>query len=186
MKILILILLNSIYTISSDADLENFKNELCSFNGKFTRNISYKNNTYGCVCQDEYDNNNNTTLMYFDNKYPILCGYEKKRRFIALFFSVFMPIGLDYLYLGFYPIFVAVLLLTLLTFVGNFVRFAIANTIDWSYFKNKYNLIFFVMLISYMIFYFLNAILIATGTIRDSNGIDTVSDIDYFYNFKKG
>jgi hypothetical protein len=179
MKLLILILLYGISFIEL-TEIDKFKNELCSFNGVF-KWIEKEKATYNCSCNVDYATDTKN-IKKFDGKHDILCSYERKRKFIAVFFSIFLPFGFDYFYLGYYYWFVAILLFTMITYIGNFLRFAVANAADWSYFKDKYNLIFFIMLILNLIFWVVNVFMIATDVIKDSNGIATVDDLDYFFN----
>jgi hypothetical protein len=158
-------------------DLNNprlFEDEICSYNGAPDETLS--NSTWvNCTCQEEYTNDFSKNRSI--NGVPVQCGYEKKRRFIALFLSVFLPFGVDYLYLGHYWLFVLIFFACWFTLIGNCVRFAVTSHKD--YLKNEMNLFFVIMAILMLIWWILNVVLIWTGIITDGNGIKTVDDLYY-------
>lgn len=157
-----------------------FEDEICSYNGMAN---TYSNSSYiNCTCQDEFHNDPN--LQRLINGVPVQCSYERKRRFIALFLSIFLPFGIDYLYLGRYLIFIIILFMCCLTLFGNCVRFAVSPHKD--YFKNKYNLFFIILAIVMLFWWILNIALIWTGVIKDGNGIDTVNDLYFLININNG
>lgn len=158
-------------------DLNNprlFEDEICSYNG--IPDETKSNSTWvSCICEDEYANDfsENRTI----NGVQIQCNYEKKRRFIALFLSIFLPFGVDYLYLGHYWLFVLVFFACWFTLIGNCVRFAVTSHID--YLKNKKNLFFIIMALLMLMWWIINVALIWTGIITDAKGVKTVDDLYY-------
>jgi len=180
MFLFIILNIVSIYTYSIQ-DLNNpamFQDEICSYNGD--PNPSTSNNTWiDCICQDEYTTFYQSPKIYINNV-PVQCNYQKKRRFIALFLSIFLPFGMDYLYLGYYWLSAIIFILCWFTLTGNCVRFAVSTHID--YMKNKRNLFFLIMGISMLIWWLINVILIWTGIMTDGNGIETVNDLYYLIN----
>jgi hypothetical protein len=153
---------------------EMFKDEICSYNG----NPEIINGNVNCTCQPEFFTQKPATRHINGN--DVQCNYEKKRRFIALFFSIFLPFGIDYLYLQNYGIFVLILFSCCFTLIGNCVRFAISSHVD--YLKNKMNLTFFILSLLMVIGWAVNIVLVWTGIVKDGNGIDTHDDIYFLIN----
>lgn len=151
-----------------------FMDEICSYNGK----INESSNNWTCECQEEYSD----LLPYSRkiNNIPVQCTYEKKRRFIALFLSIFLPLGFDYLYLGRYFIFILILMMCLVTLFGNCYRFAVSP--HHNYLNNKINLIFVILALFMITLWVVNIALIWTGIVYDGNGIGTVNDIYFLIN----
>jgi hypothetical protein len=175
--------LASIYNFSID-DLNNpamFQDEICSYNG--VPDPSKSNNKWiDCICQDEYTTFYLSSKIYINNV-PVQCNYQKKRRYIALFLAIFLPFGMDYLYLGYYWLSAIIFFLCWFTLIGNCVRFAVTTHID--YMKNKRNLFFVIMGILMIFWWTINIILIWTGIMTDGNGIQTVNDMYYLININK-
>ena len=167
-----------------------FKNEICSFKGiPIIQNAT----SIKCECFNEYEtfNPNNLTIKNI----PIQCNYAKKKRFIALFFSIFLPLGIDYLYLEQYFFFIIILLLIAIIIGGNcFIMLESElqkSQNDTTAQKphlplvTKYKqlkIIFPCLCCLLIICYFLNIYLIISGRIKDGNGIDTMNDISFLFN----
>ena len=152
---------------------EMFADEICSYNG-----VPIKSgNTIYCECQDEYANDTFSEPRMKINNVFVQCNYEKKRRFITLFLSIFLPFGMDYLYLGHYFYFALIFFACWFTLIGNCVRFAVSSHIE--YLKNKKNLVFVIMAILMILWWVLNIALIWTGIIKDGYNVETVDDLDY-------
>jgi hypothetical protein len=182
--LIITAILGTIYIINCFQIEDLFKpdlyiDEICSYNNNSPDTVTIKKDSSGaiqnviCKCTPEYANEPSMRKI---NKVNVQCGYERKRRFIALFLSFFLPFGLDYLYLGQYWIFIGILLACCFTIIGNCYRFAVSS--HSNYFKNHSNLFFTALAILSLIWWVINIILIASGKITDGNGIETVSDLN--------
>ncbi len=164
-----------------------FQDEICSFHGIV---IDKENQT--CKCYEEYETINSSKMI---NGIPIQCSHEKKRRTIALFFSIFTPFGLDYLYLGNYFYFLLFLILFLFIYCGviyYIIQIEIEKNQDKEdkyYFRrdinnnNKYRIIFFILVGIYFLIYLLNILFMASGLITDGYGKDTLNDFNYLFSF---
>ncbi len=162
------------------SDLEKasmFKDEICSYNG--TPKVSDDGNNVTCSCKDQYITDKDMKKEINNNQ--IQCSYAKKRRFIAIFFSIFLPMGFDHFYLGNYMIFVLIFLSCWISVIGNCIRFAISN--KGGYFENNWNIFFLVLVAIMLIWWILNIILIWTGKFKDGNGFETVDDLAFLVNF---
>jgi hypothetical protein len=162
------------------SDLNNpelFIDEICSYNG----HIEQKNkNNYTCTCQNEYQNDPNLNRKI--NNVTVQCSYEKKRRFITLFLSIFIPFGFDYLYLERIFIFLLIFTACLVMLIGNCFRFAISQNTNKYFQESKWNIAFIVFALIMIIWWIVNIILIGLGIIKDANGFDTVDDLDFLIN----
>jgi hypothetical protein len=152
-----------------------FADEICSYNGQ---NIGDSDTNVTCSCYSDFTNdmNSNRTI----NGVKVQCSYEKKRRFIALFLAIFIPFGVDYLYLGRYYISVIIFLTCCFTLFGNCARFAVSA--HNNYFEQKWNLFFVFMFVLLYISTIVNVILIASGIVSDGNDIETVNDLYFLVN----
>lgn len=174
-----LFILSSFYTVQSQSVNFSlpimFADEICSYNGV---NIGTGNTNVTCACYEDFANDasSNRTI----NGVKVQCSYEKKRRFIALFLSIFTPLGFDYLYLGRYLIFAIIFLLCCATLFGNCARFAMST--NTNYFEQKWNLFFIVLAITMVLFTIVNIIIIGTGLVTDGNNVATVSDLYFLVN----
>ena len=75
-----------------------YKNEICSFNG----DPIIVGNNIECSCYSSYvDEPRESHRKYIGNQL-VRCSYKKKKRFRAFVLSCIFPLGLDYLYLGYY------------------------------------------------------------------------------------
>lgn len=169
---------------------ELYKNEICSFKGI---PVIQKDNSIKCECFDGYETFNPKGLSI--KNINIQCNYAKKKRFIALFFSIFIPLGIDYLYLEQYFLFITTLLLIIIIIGGN--CFLILQSelhksqndassqkplLPLSTNHKKLKLIFLCLCCLLLIAYFINIYLIISGKIKDGNGIDTMNDISFLFN----
>jgi hypothetical protein len=162
-------------------DPELFKDEICSYNGNpgvGDKQISGFNDII-CSCQQEFAND--PDLDKTINGVNVQCSYERKRRFITLFLSIFLPFGFDYLYLGHYGIFLLIISFCFITLFGNCYRFAKTQHNE-SYIRNKWNCIFLFFAFLVVCMWVINIILIWVGIVKDSNNIETVDDLYYLIN----
>ncbi len=107
---------------SEEEGLKLYANEICSYHG--TPIINGNNVT--CICEYFYskiDDLNQTQIL----NNIIQCYYHKKHKFIVLFFSIFLPFGLDYLYLERYLEFTLILLSYIFVIINQLICFFISN-----------------------------------------------------------
>ena len=149
-----------------------FANEICSYNGNFDIK------TQTCTCQAEYANDPLNTNKI--NGIPVQCSYQRKRRFIAVFFSIFLPFGMDYLYLNRYAVCLLIIIVCCFTLLGNCYRFAVSPTTGYIKFGNNY--LFILLALCVFIGGVINIVLILIGVIKDGNGIETVDDLNFLIN----
>ena len=158
------------------------KNQLCSFNSISTSTI----NNLTCKCYDGFVKDVNIRKI---NNYDVDCSYQLKSRLITFVFSLIVPFGIDYLYLGHYSIFVIVLIFAICFIVMNsylfncilkYDRLTSVGNIDKNFERKykKYKCI--VIIIDFIVLgiYIINASLQGTGVIKDKNGFSTI--YDYF------
>ena len=138
------------------------------------------NTNITCICQPEYVTNNplNRTI----NGQQVQCSYEKKRRFITLFLSIFIPLGFDYMYLERTYSFILICLSCLTMLIGNCVRFAISNDTNKYFQESRWNIAFVVFAFIMIAWWILNIMLIFTGAMTDANSIETVDDLNFLIN----
>lgn len=149
-----------------------FADEICSFSGDPI--LKDDGNVVECKCYQEYANNPSEDGQINGSK--IQCSYTRKRKFITVFFAIFLPFGIEYFYLERYWVFFLILFLCCFSIIGNCVRFTISNTQE-NYFKNKVNLIFIILFIMMVLFTITNAVLMLIGLIKDGNGIEVYNDL---------
>jgi hypothetical protein len=177
-SVIVFAICTKIYDLS---DPELFKDEICSYNGRPDVIIDPNGgfSQINCTCQDEFANDPRNTKSI--NNVSIQCSYERKRRFITLFLSIFLPFGFSYLYLGHFWIFLLVVCACFFTLIGNCYRFATTQQNE-NYFKNKWNILFLLLALFLLISWIVNTILIWTGIVKDSNNIETIDDLYYLVN----
>jgi len=107
----------------------------------------------------------------------------KKKRFITLFYSIFVPFGLDYLYLGHYLIFIVILLISGFALLSNCYKFTFSKSKD--YLSDKSNWIYVGIGLLAILFWIINIFLMGFGLIKDENGFETVSDLYLLFFGKK-
>lgn len=164
-----------------------FKDEICSFHGVPIEN----NNKINCICFEGYENIKNEKRKINDN--IIQCNHEKKKRSITLFFSIFIPIGFDYLYLEKYYAFIIIFILSLFIIFGVFyhlIHFELEKNQDkddkfslkkdFNYNK-KYRNFFFILGAIYFFVYIINIFFIAFGFIKDGYNVETLNDFLYLF-----
>lgn len=177
------------YTIEELQHPLLFKYEICSYNGEPYEYIDDNNATIiYCLCRKEFSNL--TSLNHQINGVNIQCSYERKRRFIVMFWAIFLPIGVDYLYLEKYGMFIILFLLSTFMIAGNCIVFAkgeLARNKDKDdEFNKKRNWIvifFYVFFIICLIIYVINIILHVTGVTKDNNGIETNDDLVEIFSY---
>jgi len=158
---------------------EMFEDEICSYNGKpEVIKLNGTKNTVNCTCYDEFFTDPNSNR--FINGVKVQCSYAKKRRFIALFLSIFFPIGIDHFYLGNFYIFFLIFSGCWVMMIGNCIRFAVSP--HENYLKNTTNLIFVILAILMIIVWVVNIVLISTGVLKDGNNVETMEDLHFLIN----
>jgi hypothetical protein len=167
--------LNNNFSLTDLDKASMFEDEICSYNGIPN---SVNDTWVYCECQLEFSND--TALSRKINGVPVQCSYEKKRRFIALFLSIFLPVGVDHLYLGNYYFFIMIFFLCWLNLIGNCFRFAVSPHTD--YLKNRINLLFVILATVMTIWWIINIALIWSGNFKDGNGVETVDDLNFLIN----
>jgi hypothetical protein len=160
-----------------------FIDEICSFNQIQDPIITYNKTTnqiqdIKCICSPEYDTLNTTDIRKI-NQIPIQCNYRKRRRYVTLFFSFFLPFGIDHFYLGNYFIFMGILLACIITIFGNCYRFAVTTNQD--YLKDNTNLFFLVIGFLIIIGWIVNIILVILGVYTDGNNIEMADDLEMLF-----
>ena len=175
--IIILFYFGNISNVITGIDFDNmllYIDEICSYNNDNKDMYKYNSNTnITCTCKREYANETSPRKI---NGVPVQCGYERKRMFIAFFLAVFLPFGFDYLYLGWFWIFILILMFCCITIFGNCYRFTVFT--ETNYFKNEWNLFFCVLALIALVWWIINIFLIVTGRILDSNRIEIMSDLN--------
>ena len=168
------------YDISDLNTPDLFIDQICSnriISFEIKSNQSSNQTLVNCNCTEDYGTivNNSFTI----NGQNVQCSYIKKRRFITLFFSIFIPFGLDYLYLEQYIIFVIILFSCCFTMIGNCYRYTVSTNPE--YFHENANLFFIVLGALAIILWIVNIFLTAFGTIKDGNNFNTVSDLHMLF-----
>lgn len=194
MKIIFTLIFTLINIIKSftDEDLSGvalFQNEVCSFNGIPT--LIQSTNTIQCECKQQYATDYKARTI---NNHTVYCNYRKKRRLIALFFSVFLPFGVNYFYLEYVwlPFIIMIIFITIV--VLNCVFFCKKEEqerensdngiIDSNVNKNE-KIIMWVLLSSmflYIAFIIVNICLMCFGSVKDANGFEMYNDLLFYKN----
>ena len=112
-----------------------YKNEICSYNGI---PIIEGFNKIKCNCYDSYVNEPNKNNYRYIGGQLVQCSYQKKRRFKTFFLAGILPMGLDFLYLGYTIYFVIIFLAFIAVIVSNFVHFYLSYQLDEKAEENKY------------------------------------------------
>lgn len=182
---LILLIIEVLYDSINAIDINYLKkpslfvDEICSYNG--VMNASLSNETYiKCDCNPEYATVKSEKGLI--NGVPIQCSYFRKRKFITVFFSIFLPFGVEYLYLEHYYFFAIIFIMCCTAIVGNCIRFTVSSGQE-KYFKSKLNLFFFILLIVMIIFSIINIILMFIG-VKDGNDIEVLDDLHLLVNIQ--
>jgi hypothetical protein len=156
-----------------------FVDEICSYNGVVDTKASNET-SIKCICNPEYaDDPKEEGLI---NGVKIQCSYFRKRKFITVFFSIFLPFGVEYLYLEHYYYFAIIFIMCCTAIVGNCIRFTVSSGQE-KYFKNKLNLFFFILLIVMIIFSIINVILMFIG-VKDGNKVEVLDDLHLLVNIQ--
>lgn len=106
----------SFFKIHSEININETKYhqyEICSYNGEPT--ITSDGGVI-CKCSTGYETDKTTTKKILGEK--VQCSYRKKKRYVAFFLALFIPLGFDYLYLGKYWTF-AILLIAIVAIITN-------------------------------------------------------------------
>lgn len=106
----------------------NYRNELCSYNGEPFYNET--TNTVSCNCGKKFTNEPSKEKRKYINGHLIQCSYERKSRFMVVFFALFIPLGIEYYYLKRYNYFTTIFILSILVLVLNIISFVINYEIN--------------------------------------------------------
>lgn len=188
---LLFLVFQNIYSLKDkgQASIPSFMNyDICSYNGYPTilQKINEKNQTISyvkCECNKEFSTvKKNYGFSKIKN---FQCNYAKKRISITLLFSVLLPFGLDYFYLGRYIIGTICLLLFLIIFFGkHFFLFQIEQAKSPSVInQSQLSLIKRIFRFSqwlYGVGYIINCFLNGLGLIKDGEGIYQINDLKSF------
>lgn len=171
----IIVYLNVLIGISNYSlkDLNNpefFVDQICS--NRYT-DYTLINNTILCNCSNNYATLPNNSFKINDNL--VQCSYMKKKRYVTLFYSIFVPFGLDYLYLRHYFLFIVILLISGFALISNCYRFIFSKSKD--YLSDKSNCFYVGIGVIAIIFWIINIFMMGFGMITDEKGFETVSDL---------
>ena len=114
-----------------------YKNEICSYNGRPII-IGFDKVKVKCECYESYVNEPNKKNYKYIGDQLVQCSYQKKRRFKTFFLAGILPMGLDFLYLGYTLYFVIIFIAFVAVIVNNFVHFYLSYQLDEKREENKY------------------------------------------------
>ena len=185
----------------------NYRNLLCSGNGEPYYNAI--SNEVICSCKEGYTNEPNNKKKKYLNNHLIQCSYRRKSRFTVLFYSLCLPFGFDFLYLGRYKIVAVVFCIILLVITLNIVLFFINYKMNMKNQENKnqnklgkmrnydgktenkedkkyriikiLNIVGSIGLLSQILYMIIVVILHLTGTISDNYDVKTENDLHYLF-----
>ena len=208
---IILILFKSIQSYSFNAsevlsNPYNYRFILCSGNGE--PNYNSTSNEVICSCKEGYTNEPRDKNKKYLNGHLVQCSYRQKSRFTAVFYSLCLPFGFDFLYLGRYKIFSVVFCLCIIIIVLNIFMFITNYKIKMQNKENKnqskknkvrnagnkgknenrkdkiikiLNIIANIGLINHILYMIIVIILHLTGIITDYNHVETENDLTYLF-----
>ena len=194
--------------LSVEEILENvnfYSKELCSNNGIPKYNKA--SNEVTCECGEKYANEPRKNKKKYINGHFVQCSYERKSRFYAIFLSLCIPFGFDFLYLERYIIFSIIFILSSSILILNIVAFIINYNINFktkeTKIKNRVikivnkkkiitvnddnenikilNLISKVLLINHLIYMTIDVVFHLIGKITDGNKVETENDLGYIF-----
>jgi hypothetical protein len=172
--------------------VEDYKYEICSYNGK--PNINKSNNEITCECKPQFTNDTKYTLLINNEPKPTYCSYKKKSKLKTIFFACIIPFGLDYYYMDYiflpYLIFIINFLIIIINiyYINKLIiidkKINNNGIIEQKYKKilKKWNYFIISIDIFLIIEYLLNIILISCNIIKDKNGFPLYNDIFFFRN----
>ncbi len=169
----------------------NFTKKICSYQGEPV--INYKNRTITCKCKEGYKSANTDKKIF---GFPLQCSYHLKKRSIAIFLSLLIPLGLDFFYLERYIIGSIILVFTVLSTI-----FILITSLNATQFKtnddktsdiikqdkeyqkkvslvNKMKTSSWVLFFAIIIYWVFDVIAQGFGFIRDSNNFLTNNDLN--------
>ena len=112
-----------------------YKNEICSYNGQ---PIIIGFEKVKCECYDSYVNEPNKKKYKYIGRQLVQCSYQKKRRFKTFFLAGILPMGLDFLYLGYTLYFVIIFIAFVAVIVNHCVHFYLSYQSDEKKEESKY------------------------------------------------
>ena len=116
-------------------NLTLYKNEICSYNGQpIIKGI----NKVECNCYSSFVNEPKKEKYKYIGDQLVQCSYQKKRRFKTFFLAAILPMGLDFLYLGYTLYFVIILIAFIAVITNNFVHFYLSYQLDEKKEESKY------------------------------------------------
>ena len=182
----------------------NYRHILCSGNGE--PNYNSTTNKVTCACKEGYVNEPNEKNKNYLNGHFVQCSYKQKSRFTAIFFTLCLPLGIDFYYLGRIYLFIVYLILVIIVLSLNISSFylnfevrknsekktKIRNHKIMNDNKDKnvdkkekilriINKFFIFFNCCYVISILGLFIFHLTGYFTDSNNIPTVNDLNYLF-----
>ena len=200
--------LRIIFSFSAEEFLRNpmlYINELCSYNGKPYYNST--TNEVTCKCNDKYTDEPRKDKIKYINGHIIHCSYQRKSRFFTIFLCLCFPFGIDFIYLKRYTIFILVIFISLCYIACGVITLCLNKKVDIkskeTIIQNKLNkmlnkvknpkiteenncrkiflCLFITLLINHIIFIIIVVSLHITGTITDSEEVETENDLGYLF-----
>lgn len=189
--LLFIILINFSLAQKDIYDIYLFQNEICSYNGK-SKIIQVEGNDFiNCTCKEQYATDPKIRKI---NNNPVQCSYEKKRRLLALTLAIFLPFGMDYLYLGYIITPIIIMVVFLLIIILNCRFYCKKEEKERENSDNgiievkvnkqeaRMNLILLGIFFIYLIWYIVDIFLIGFGVIKDANGYPMYNDLFFYKN----
>ena len=199
-------LIKSMSTNEFLQDKSLYYNEICSHNGY--PKLEQDTNKIICICEEKYANEPREKYKKYINGQFIQCSYKKKRRFLTFFLAGICPLGLDYLYLGYYYYFLTLFIVTISIVVFNIISLVLNYKIDkkkeelkrQQKFKkgnkkfvisniteindrcvNSFSKATKVLTFLLLLFWLYNFIMQGLGMTSDANNIPTENDMGYLF-----
>lgn len=189
--LLFIILINFSLSQKDIYDIYLFQNEICSYNGK-SQIVQVNGTDYiHCICKDQYDTDPNIRKI---NNNTVQCSYEKKRRLLALTLAIFLPFGIDYLYLGYIAVPIIIIIAFLLIIILNCQFYYKKEERERENSDNgiievkvnksevRMNIFLIGIFFLYLIWYIVDIFLIGFGVIKDANGYPMYNDLFFYKN----
>ena len=112
-----------------------YKNEICSYNGQpIIKNFTIVE----CNCYSSFVNEPNKEKYKYIGDQLVKCSYQKKSRFKTFFLAAILPMGLDFLNLGYTLYFVIIFIAFIAVITNNFVHFYLSYQLDEKTEESKY------------------------------------------------
>lgn len=105
-----------------------YKNEICSYSGRPSYNLTTGKVT--CDCYESFVDEPDEKNIKYINGQKVHCSYKKKKRFTAFFLAALFPMGFDMLYLKRYVYFGLAFSFFILFLICEIVTFVLAYNIN--------------------------------------------------------